>query len=159
MREVESPMARWLVLAAVVVMMLAACTPRPEILGLDPEAAQKLAIEKTPMTEVTSVDGSHTVPFRHMIRGRDQDGRELIVWVATDITRQIYVDQMLSRDRALEIAAENGISKADVKTVQLGHMFGQGDSVYWDVDDGCIYVQIDVVSGDVLESALSGCRK
>lgn len=155
-------MTRWLALAMLSVMMLAGCARSPEVSGIgphvDPETAVKLAREKTPLTEVSKVEGSDGLPFRHVIRGRDKEGRELIVWVSTDITKQIYVDQMLTQAQALEVAAGNGIPGAEVKTVHVGHMMGRGDPVYWYFSTGCKWIRVDAVTGEVLQTGVYGCN-
>ena len=65
-----------------------------------------MAREGSPLTEVTSADKYTAPPTVHVIRGKDQDGRELIVWVYTTVIRYAYADLLISEEEAREIARE-----------------------------------------------------
>jgi|GEM_PF-4542835 len=147
---------RSLVLALVcAVLALVGCSPSAD----DGQArAVEIAQAGSPLVEVTKVEGARQLPPQLMARGRDKDGRELIVWVGDQVRRYVYLDQLISRDRAVEIAERYWINRADVDITYLGYMeSGAGKPVFWHVGSPCRYIRMNAETGDVLVTGRYGC--
>jgi uncharacterized protein YpmB len=145
-------MNRRFILASILVLLLYGCAKDGLGAHVDPETAQNLALKSTPLVEVTRLEGSPDLPFRHAIWGKDASGRELVVWVKSEVTRFAYLDELITRDQAVSLALEAGLKPGDTNRVMLGHLEGQGRPVYWHVSNGPNFVRVDAKTGKILST-------
>lgn len=118
---------------------------------VDQKTAIRLARESTPLRDVRGVRGSFELPFRHVITGLDEDGRTLVVWVKTEVTQYVFLDEVISQDHAIAVAERLNISSASIRRVYLDHLIGQEQTVFWFVGNDRRYVWIRADTGDPLK--------
>ena len=123
---------------------------------VDKDTALKIATSETPLTEVIRVEGTRELPFRHVIWGRDKASRELIVWVKNEVSMQVYVDQLISEEKAREIAIQAGLDRGQIRDAYLDHMMAKEGPVVWYVRTASHYVRINALTGEVMKSAANG---
>jgi uncharacterized protein YpmB len=117
---------------------------------VDRDTAIAMAKRDTPLRWVESVEGSSALPFRHMITGRDQTQRRIVVWVKTSVSQSVYVDELITPARALAVAEATGFKPGVEPKTVLGHLMGQKQDVYWRVSNGSQSVVIDAKTGEVI---------
>lgn len=119
---------------------------------VDRETAIAVAKRETPLREVDKVDGSPDLPFRHVITGRDEKGRAIVVWVKTEVTQYVYLDELITKEKAIALAESAGLRPGGGLSAVLGHQIGQDQRVYWRVSDEAHYVWVDARNGKILRS-------
>ena len=139
-------------LATVLLLMLVlgGCSVDGMGAHVDQRTAVEIAVRNTPLTKVDKVEGSIELPFRHLLSGRDQMDRKLVVWVSTEVTHFVYLDEIISSEAAVQAATQAGLVCTEACTATLGHKMNQARTVYWHVSSGGKVVRIDAQSGQVL---------
>jgi hypothetical protein len=147
---------KWLIAVAGVALFLAIGSFAPKqktcCLGayVDGETAIAIAKRDTPLRRLITIQGSSELPFRHVISGRDEADRVLVVWVNTAVTESVYLDELIPAHRAMALAEAAGLKLGGSPTVTLNHLIGQGETIYWRVSNGPQVVNIDAKTGQVI---------
>lgn len=132
------------------------CTPKKDGLGAEvPEGeALRMAREGSPLVEVDSTETYTAPPTVHVVRGRDKDGREVIVWVYTTVIRYAYADQLISPQTARDVAQEAGFSVEAVRKTSLqvfqGHLDDRANPVFWRLETNAGWIWVDAETERVL---------
>lgn len=75
---------------------------------LDRDSAITLAKQHSPLREVSEQQVTRLLPVRRVLIGKDDQGRQLAVWVSGNVQRYVYFDQfkLTSREHVLALAAK-----------------------------------------------------
>jgi uncharacterized protein YpmB len=148
---------KWIIAVALFSLFLFGCTTKDGIgAHVDRDTAVTLARRETPLRGVDKIEGSPGLPFRHAITGRDVKGRAMVVWVKTEVTEYVYLDELITQEKAITLAESAGLQSGGGLSARLGHLIGQDQRVYWEVIDGPHYVWVDARNGEVLRSNVVG---
>lgn len=145
-------MIKRMVAVALFSLFLFGCAKNGIGTHVDQDAAIALAKRETPLRVVDRVGSSPDLPFRHVISGRDEKGRAMVVWVKTEVTQYVYLDELITQEKAITLAEAAGLRTAGGYSAVLSHQIGQDQRIYWHVSDGAHFVWVDARNGEILRS-------
>jgi uncharacterized protein YpmB len=104
----------------------------PELLS-EPETR---GVVKGQIAHIDSISLSTAGPIYRLVMGRDQDGRSKAIWVSKEIVYWIFMDQGITKDKALQLGKEKdleGIYKTQLVYIPklIESNDGLQEGVYW----------------------------
>jgi uncharacterized protein YpmB len=153
-------MTKWVRVFALVCILslMAGCTfQKVDGMGhfVPMDEAVRMAKEGSPLVEVTSTETYTAPPTVHVIHGTDQDGRQVIMWVYTYVIRYAYAEDLISAERAREIAGEAGFPVKAVRETSLqvfqGSLDGRENPVFWRLGTKAGWIWVDAETETILK--------
>jgi uncharacterized protein YpmB len=116
------------------------------------DAAIALAKRDSPLREVSEDQVTQFLPIRRVVIGKDEHGRQLVVWVRGLVERYVYLDQikLTSREQVMAAAAKQGVTPEQVRQVVLAYLDRGDRPVIWEVVTADKDLWIDAITGEIL---------
>jgi uncharacterized protein YpmB len=116
------------------------------------DTAIALAKRDSPLREVSEDQVTQFLPIRRVVIGKDEQGRQLVVWVRGGVERYVYLDQikLTSREQVMAVAAKQGVTPEQVRHVVLDYLDRGDRPVIWEVVTADKDLWIDAITGEIV---------